>query len=238
MPKVKDLTGSKFGRWTVLSMGEETFSPIERRLINYDCQCACGSIKSVRAESLRSGASISCGCFRAEELSQRNKGAFKNNKYDFKNEYVIGYTANGKEFYFDAVDYETISNYCWHINGDGYVCAVQRGTGKNIKMHQLVMHMIDKTDRKNAVIDHINRNKVDNRKENLRICTNSFNQMNKGLRKDTSSGHIGVSFHKRMNKWVSYLYYNNQRVHYGQYDTKEEAIKTRKQAEELILQER
>ena len=61
MPKLIDLTGQKFGRWTVL---ERAFNG--KREVYWLCQCDCGTIKQVKAASLRSGRSTSCGCYHAE----------------------------------------------------------------------------------------------------------------------------------------------------------------------------
>ena len=53
-------------------------------------------------------------------------------------------------------------------------------------------------------IDHINHNGLDNRKENLRICTNRQNSRNRKASKRNTSGIKGVSRHKLSNKWQAY----------------------------------
>lgn len=58
----KDLAGEKFGRWEVLKYGHKN----ERNEVYWICKCQCGKVKEVRANSLRSGRSKSCGCLHAE----------------------------------------------------------------------------------------------------------------------------------------------------------------------------
>jgi hypothetical protein len=63
-PRVKDLTGQKFGRWSVLA-----FSRREARITYWLCRCDCGSTKTVSRTGLVSGDSQSCGCFHREQAS-------------------------------------------------------------------------------------------------------------------------------------------------------------------------
>ena len=56
-----DLTGQRFGRWTVLGI-----APSSPRNAKWYCRCDCGNEKIVRASLLRNGTSKSCGCYRSE----------------------------------------------------------------------------------------------------------------------------------------------------------------------------
>lgn len=67
-------------------------------------------------------------------------------------------------------------------------------------------------------IDHINRNGLDNRIENLRIATNSQNMMNRKKFKNNSSGVTGVSWHKNQDKWFVYVDANKKRKNIGYFD--------------------
>lgn len=78
-------------------------------------------------------------------------------------------------------------------------------------------------------VDHINGNTLDNRKCNLRLCTNVDNLKNRiNLPKNNTSGILGVRFRKDRNKWYSELQVNGKTIRLGSYLTKEEAIKARK----------
>ena len=82
-------------------------------------------------------------------------------------------------------------------------------------------------------IDHINRNKTDNRIANLREVTNKQNGQNASKRSDNTSGHPGVGWHKQSAKWVAQIKHNQKLIHLGYFTTLEEAIAARKAAEKL-----
>jgi hypothetical protein len=63
-----DLTGKKFGRWTVLS-----FHSFKNKHTLWNCECECGNTKIIEGSSLKRGGSLSCGCLRSEMLSNRLK---------------------------------------------------------------------------------------------------------------------------------------------------------------------
>ena len=78
-------------------------------------------------------------------------------------------------------------------------------------------------------IDHINRNKLDNRRSNLRIATKSQN----GLNREES---VGVSWRKERNKWRARITINGKEQFLGHFNNWEEAIQARKEANKLIWQ--
>lgn len=82
-------------------------------------------------------------------------------------------------------------------------------------------------------IDHINRNKTDNRITNLRDVTQKQNLQNKSKRSDNTSGYPGVSWHKSYSKWVARIKHNYKDIHLGYFSILEAAISARKAAEKL-----
>lgn len=64
--KIIDLTGSRFGRWTVISFDRKG----ARRELYWHCKCECGVEKSVNAGSLRNDSSTSCGCLTVERMKK------------------------------------------------------------------------------------------------------------------------------------------------------------------------
>lgn len=72
-------------------------------------------------------------------------------------------------------------------------------------------------------LDHINRNKTDNRICNLREVSNGENCKNVGVRKSSSSGYTGVSWHKAANKWNARIMVNWKRINLGLFESKEDA---------------
>ena len=73
------------------------------------------------------------------------------------------------------------------------------------------------------VIDHVNRNRTDNRWVNLREANKAGNAKNAGLRKDSQSGYRGVSYRKSNGKWRAYIQTDGVQHHLGFYATAEEA---------------
>ena len=209
--KIEVKSGDKYGRLTILEEVQPHTYPNGYKERMVKCRCDCGSPTIVRLKDLRSGKTQSCGCLQ-----------FKTNKYDLSGEYGSGYTSNINEpFYFDLEDYELIKDYCWHIS-KGYVMTLDRTTGKRILLHRLVMHP-----EKDEVVDHINRDKLDNRKANLRVCTSSDNAKNRGTRKNNVSGVTGVTWNKQASKWEARINMSGKRIHLGAFTDINEAIRVR-----------
>ena len=80
-------------------------------------------------------------------------------------------------------------------------------------------------------IDHINRNKTDNRISNLREVTNKQNLQNAGKRSNNTSGCPGVRWYKQNSKWVACIAHNYKQIHLGYFSILEEAIAARKAGE-------
>jgi hypothetical protein len=130
--------------------------------------------------------------------------------------------SRGKVAIVDEDDYEWLLKYNWHYTTKGY--AVRKtsivGEKTQVFMHREIINCPD-----DKQVDHINRNKLDNRKENLRIATNAQNAANRDLLDTNTSGFRGVSFSKRVGKWQAYSRENGRHKHLGYYFEKEDAAK-------------
>jgi hypothetical protein len=82
-------------------------------------------------------------------------------------------------------------------------------------------------------LDHINRNRSDNRISNLREVTNKQNGQNRSKYSHNTSGHPGVYWHKQGSKWVACIAHNYKQIYLGYFENLEEAIAARKAAEKL-----
>lgn len=80
-------------------------------------------------------------------------------------------------------------------------------------------------------VDHINRNRSDNRIVNLRDGSGAVNRRNKSLSYNNTSGKTGVKFYENRNRWVSTIYSNSKPIHLGTFDNLDEAIKARIEGE-------
>lgn len=214
MSCIKDLTNKKFGKLTAKY----------RESINgksyWYCLCDCGNpdLYRVRSDSLTSHRIGHCN----QCTSQL---------YDLSGEYGIGYTSKGEEFYFDLEDYQKIKKWSWCISSNGYVITTD-SEHKRVYMHRTIMNC-----NKDKIVDHINHNTIDNRKSNLRICTYSNNNMNKGLRQENTSGVSGVSWDKVSKKWRPQIMVDEKSIYLGTYSDFDEAVKVRKEAEEKYFGE-
>ena len=234
MGKFVDLTGKTFGRLKVLKRAEDKINPNGKHIIMWLCQCQCVDRKliTVSTDRLKSGVTKSCGCLRKEIASRLSK---KYNKYDLDGEYGVGYTSNTNEkFYFDLEDYDKIKNYCWHKNASGYIVYIKNNGHayeKNIRLSRLIMDPPN-----NLVVDHINHDLLDNRKSNLRIATVSQNGMNSTPRNNCSSEFTGV-WKDSNNKWCASLTLNQKSIWLGRFNTEEDAVFARRNAENKYFNE-
>ncbi len=73
MGNFRDLTGQKFGRLTALNRAQDYLSPSGRRRTMWRCACDCGKECTIEAYNLSHGKQVSCGCYRDEQLSRRQK---------------------------------------------------------------------------------------------------------------------------------------------------------------------
>ena len=71
MGKLIDLTGQRFGHWTVLSLDND----VHKKNLYWKCKCDCGTLRSVAGTSLKAGISVSCGCDKDKKTSARSKRA-------------------------------------------------------------------------------------------------------------------------------------------------------------------
>jgi hypothetical protein len=91
-----------------------------------------------------------------------------------------------------------------------------------------IFYNFDPTDQ----IDHIDRNRQNNKISNLRLATNQQNCMNTGIKKNNTSGVTGVYFYKKQQKWVARIGFNYKKINLGSFDTIEEATLAYKNAKE------
>lgn len=126
----------------------------------------------------------------------------------------------GKFAIVDDKDFEYLNQFKWFAQKDGYTWyALRRGKQRKIvRMHRLLTGIS-----KGKSIDHINGNGLDNRRENLRICTQQQNICNSRKRKNTSSKYKGVSWYARGHKWAAYIQTKNKQKHLGYFDKAIEA---------------
>lgn len=195
--RLRDEVGNRYGRLLVVKRSDKSQ---QSGNVFWVCNCDCGNEIIVNGSTLRKGKINKC-----DDCSV--------NTFEVKEDYVIGFTTNGDSFLFDLDMLDIVNKYSWHIN-TGYVVSANK-----IKLHRLIMNSPT-----NLYIDHINHNTTDNRKINLRICTNQQNQWN--------------SLHKGYTKRGPNRYeVQIQGKYYCTCKTKKEAIETRQRLEKELYGE-
>lgn len=112
----------------------------------------------------------------------------------------------------------------WRLHIEGYVemgGSTRRGT---CFLHKLVMQIFGH-DLAGLEVDHRDRNKLDNRRRNLRVATHRQNSLNRGLRSDSRTGFKGVNWHKSKSKWRAYISIDGRNIHLGYFTDPIEAAK-------------
>jgi hypothetical protein len=107
----------------------------------------------------------------------------------------------------DDSDVELLSKHIWSLR-DGY--AVTTVNGKRIWMHRLLVQCQGA-----FVPDHKNRNRLDNRRDNLRVATHGQNAANQSIRKDNTSGFKGVSWNKSVGRWKAQIRDSGKKLYLG-----------------------
>jgi hypothetical protein len=126
--------------------------------------------------------------------------------------------SGGMYAYVDAADYEWLSRYGWQVYAGGY--AARHEKGKVIFMHREIMQPPE-----GMVVDHIDSNKGNNCRLNLRVCTPAENCHNRVKRAHSTSRFLGVSYNKRLDKYSARLHYNGKAIFIGYFDGEVEAAR-------------
>lgn len=132
----------------------------------------------------------------------------------------------------DNDDYERVSAHRWYTaisrtssDGVSLIYAVRSayrpdGQRRQQRLHRFILDAPD-----NMQVDHINGDGLDNRRENLRLCTSAENSRNVRPYTGGTSALKGVSWHLRVKKWRAQIKINGKKLHLGYYSTEEDAAK-------------
>lgn len=220
-----DLTGQKIGRWIVICKTEDTSYLAFPRKMWY-CRCECGTFRNITETKLKNNknSDYSCGCARNYKGIPRS---INNNEFVFYYDYVEIKLQNDKSAFIDIDDYDLIKDDHWSFSTDGYAVS-SSGKFKKKRLHRVIMGIENKPE---IIVDHIDRDKLNNRKINLRAVTKHENSINQSKRKNNKSGIIGVCWWERDQNWMAQIKYNYKRYFLGYYDDFDDAVKARLEAE-------
>ena len=133
----------------------------------------------------------------------------------------------GKYALVDNEDFEYLNQWKWHTTKLGYAIRTDsKGiVGGKPKNSVVYMHRVIMDTPKGFVTDHINSNKLDNRKKNLQVCKQGMNVAKKSNQSNNTSGYRGVTFNKRKGKWMARFTLGNKTWFLGYHLNPEYAAK-------------
>ena len=186
---------------------------IGNRWIKKNCE-SCGNEFETEAKVLNRGwgrfCSLSCAAKRKRERKVRTSK-------------VIGIVplTNGMVAIVDPEDYDEVSRYNWYASAGGsentfYAYRRKYIEGKRhiVSMHREIMGL-DLGDER--IVDHKDRDGLNNRRYNLRMADHSVNSHNRKLTKSNTSGYRGVFWNKKTERWMAACYKNHNVIHCGSY---------------------
>jgi hypothetical protein len=140
------------------------------------------------------------------------------------------------EAWMDTADVAFASKYTWragwhpHMSSFYVTTKLRTDTGWTTgRLHRILLA----PEEPGIEVDHINGNTLDNRRSNLRLATRPENQRNRGEIRSNTSGHRGVYWDKRLQRWRVRLKVNGKNIHVGLFDDFAEACAARVAAEKL-----
>lgn len=147
---------------------------------------------------------------------------------------MLGIETNSKTFgkHFIRLDkhgFDKVRNL-----GGKWCLAFKRGryyAQKRIDHHIIEMQRFITGAQKGEYVDHINKDTLDNRSSNLRVCSNAANIRNGKIRINNTSGVTGVSWSKERKKWSAYIKVGYKKIDLGGFDDLEKAKESRQRAE-------
>lgn len=126
----------------------------------------------------------------------------------------------------DDDDFERISKFKWCSSFEVYRFYAVRGGWVDGKTVAIRMHRVIMNAKRGQYVDHINHDGLDNRRTNLRICTNGENMRNRsGPQKNSTSGILGVRWRKDRSKWESRMCVNGKNMSLGHFENKHDATR-------------
>lgn len=129
----------------------------------------------------------------------------------------------------DADDYEWLSKWkwtVWHTKQGGFYARAWVSKQTSLAMHRIILNAGP-----GQIVDHINRNTLDNRRANLRIVTQSQSNCNRRLLiASNKSGFRGVHWNSKAKKWRAFIGINKRLIYLGSFDTPKAAAIARDEA--------
>jgi hypothetical protein len=135
--------------------------------------------------------------------------------------------SQGEYAIIDADDYAHLSQFRWWVDRRYYAAYAYRQEKRDGKIRKIYMHREILNAPKGIKVDHQNRNGLDNRRENIRFCTNAQNAMNINIHVDNQVGFKGVIYDRRKYRkhWVARIVASGKQIHLGSFRDPKDAAR-------------
>lgn len=120
----------------------------------------------------------------------------------------------------DEADYSRVNRHRWHLGSNGYA---RRTVGPRSARRVVYLHRELLQVEGGVQVDHLNRDRLDCRRSNLRVVTPQGNSQNTGSRAGSSSRYRGVCLFRRTGRWVASAQVNGRAHHLGYYENEDDA---------------
>lgn len=131
----------------------------------------------------------------------------------------------------DTADADFVNQWRWHLNSEGY--AMRNEGRQRIRLHRALLGL---TPSDETTGDHINRNRLDDRRENLRRIPKAGNRQNRSSNAMSSSKYRGVSWDARCKKWVAQVKSGRKNYYLGLFENEIDAADAARAARQRILE--
>lgn len=190
-------------------------------LLHYEKKCLCGCGLKIPIKTHHKYYGI------PKYIIGHNK-QYKKNEYiehDNKIEILLRKGNSTVSTFISKQDKEKVLKYTWSF-AHNYV----RNSSNNLNLHRFIMDTP-----KHLEVDHIDRNPLNNTRENLRNVTRQTNSYNKGKNKNNTSGYKGVRTIPNSKRFQAYTTKNYKQINLGWYDTIEEAAEAKQKYDEVFF---
>ena len=143
---------------------------------------------------------------------------------------IIGLKNSKETALVDEADFPKLGGLNWFLLPARTKYAYRVENGKTIYMHREILRA-----QKNELVDHANGDGLDNRRENLRLCSHSQNMQNRKMGKNNTSGYRGVHFVAQRGKWRVQIRIGGKRIYLGDFHDKIKAAEKYNSAAQTLF---